>query len=116
AEARRLADLLEGRRRGLKIEVMMTLGRDVLGELRASGVAARLERAGVRLACDLCWCSITEPVLPPRTRVLMTNSAKYAHYAKGLTGRGVRFGGLEDCVEAAVTGAAPRRPPGWLGS
>ncbi|MEM1314489.1 MAG: aconitase X, partial [Pseudomonadota bacterium] len=47
AEARRLADLLEGRRRGLKIEVMMTLGRDVLGELRASGVAARLERAGV---------------------------------------------------------------------
>ncbi len=44
----------------------------------------------------------------------MTNSGKYAHYAPGLSGRAVRFGSLEDCVSAAVTGRAPASPPAWL--
>jgi len=114
SEARRLADLMEGRRRRPDVEVMVTLGRDVLRRTRAEGTAARLERAGVRLLSDLCWCSITEPVLPPDARVVMTNSAKYAHYAQGLTGRCVRYDGLRACVETAVTGVAPSGPPAWL--
>ena len=44
----------------------------------------------------------------------MTNSAKYAHYGPGLSGRRMRFGSLADCVEAACTGKAMSGPPAWL--
>jgi hypothetical protein len=57
---------------------------------------------------------IGEPVIPPEVRTLMTNSGKYAHYAPGLVGRGVRFGSLASCVEAACGGRAPEEPPAWL--
>ena len=113
SEMRRLADLLEGRRLHPGVDLVVTAGCDVLRRARGESTAAELERAGVRLAADLCWCSITEPVLPERARILMTNSAKYAHYAQGLTGRRVRFGSLSDCVAAAATGRAPSGAPPW---
>ncbi|WP_175575751.1 hypothetical protein, partial [Pseudomonas aeruginosa] len=50
----------------------------------------------------------------PGARTLMTNSAKYAHYAPGLVSRQVRFAGLAGCVEAAVGGRAPAGLPAWL--
>jgi hypothetical protein len=68
----------------------------------------------VQVLPDLCWCSISEPVFPPRTRTLLTNSGKYAHYGPGLSGRIVRFGSLGDCIEAALTGRSPPRLPAWL--
>jgi hypothetical protein len=56
---------------------------------------------------------LTEPVVPVGSSTLLTNSAKYAHYAPGLVNRKVRFNTLAACVEAAATGeAAP--PPAWL--
>ena len=56
---------------------------------------------------------LTEPVVPVDSTTLLTNSAKYAHYAPGLVNRKVRFNTLAACVEAATTGkAAP--PPSWL--
>lgn len=96
------------------VSMIVTLGRDVLARARTEGLVEQLESAGVTFVSDLCWCSISEPVLPPNTRVLMTNSAKYAHYAPALCGREVRFGSLTDCVEAAVTGKAPTTRPSWL--
>ncbi|SLN39516.1 cis-3-hydroxy-L-proline dehydratase [Oceanibacterium hippocampi] len=115
AECSRLADLLEGRKRHPETAVLATVGPGTLAAIRADGVLARLEAAGVRVVSDLCWCSITEPVFPPATRVLMTNSGKYAHYAPGLCGREVRFGSLSDCVGTALSGRAPAHPPAWLG-
>ena len=44
----------------------------------------------------------------------MTNSGKYAHYGKGLTGRDVRFGSLEDCAGAALGGRVRAGLPWWL--
>ena len=96
--------------------MIITLARDVLAQLKAEGSAAVLEAAGVTLVADLCWCSITEPVFPPAARSILTNSGKYAHYAHGLSGREVRLGGLEACIEAAVRGLTLTRPPDWLGS
>jgi predicted aconitase len=80
----------------------------------ADGTLKRLKEAGVQVIPDLCWCSITEPVLPPNAKTLMTNSGKYAHYAKGLTGRDVRFGSMADCARAARTGLASDQLPTWL--
>ncbi|MFD2816271.1 aconitase X [Paracoccus aerius] len=64
---------------------------------------------------DLCWCSISRPVFPERTRTLMTNSGKYAHYGPGLSGCAVRFGNLDQCIRAALTGQAAKDLPGWIG-
>jgi cis-L-3-hydroxyproline dehydratase len=113
-ECRALADLFAGRRRSDEVAAIVTAGRDVIAAARTEGVIERLRASGVEVLGDLCWCSISEPVLPPHARVVMTNSGKYAHYGPGLHGRVVRFGSLADCVAAAVTGRAPQRLPPWL--
>lgn len=113
-EIRALVHLLEGRRRHGDVSLIVTVGRDVLAAARADGLIDELTAAGARVVPDICWCSISEPVLPPSTRTLMTNSGKYAHYAPALCGREVRFGSLADCVEAAITGEAPTGLPSWL--
>jgi predicted aconitase/predicted aconitase with swiveling domain len=112
SECRAFADALGGRRRHGDVTVIVTAGRDVMAE--AGDVLARLGASGVEVLPDLCWCSISEPVFPPKTRALITNSGKYAHYGPGLSGRTVRFGNLADCVEAALTGRVPPRLPAWL--
>ncbi|MCT8330744.1 cis-3-hydroxy-L-proline dehydratase [Albidovulum sediminis] len=111
-ECRALADALAGR--AVAVPTIVTAGRAVMEQARAEGTLARLTDAGVQVLPDLCWCSISEPVFPPGTRALMTNSGKYAHYGPGLSGRAVRFGGLSACAEAAVGGLAPRTLPSWL--
>ena len=112
-ECRALADLATGHR-AKGTEVIVTVGRDVLARARAEGPLARLEAFGAQVFPDICWCSITEPLLPAKARSLMTNSGKYAHYAPGLSGREVRFGSLADCAETVRTGLAPASPPDWL--
>ena len=111
-ECRALADALAGRR--ISVATIVTAGRRVIEDARAEGTLQRLEAAGVQVLPDLCWCSISEPVFPPGTRALMTNSGKYAHYGPGLSGRAVRFGSLAACAGAAVTGRAPQTLPPWL--
>lgn len=111
-ECHALADALAGRQ--VAVATIVTAGRAVIIEARADGTLDRLETCGVQVLPDLCWCSISEPVFPPGTRALMTNSGKYAHYGPGLSGRALRFGGLAACADAAVTGRAAKALPGWL--
>lgn len=113
-ECRRLATALAGRKRHPEVAVIVTAGNQVISDARADGTLAQLEASGVQVLPDLCWCSISEPVFPTRTRALMTNSGKYAHYGPGLSGRAVRFGNLANCVTAALTGQVPERLPDWL--
>lgn len=113
-ECRVLADAFAGRRRLPEVMVIVTAGRDVIAKAEEDGTLARLRHSGVQVLPDLCWCSISEPVFPPGTRAVMTNSGKYAHYGPGLSGRIVRFGSLADCVEAALTGRVPVDVPDWI--
>jgi predicted aconitase/predicted aconitase with swiveling domain len=112
-ECRTFAELMAGRHVRSDVTAIVTLGRATLEAIRKDGTETRLKAARVTIVPDLCWCSISEPVFPPKARVLMTNSGKYAHYAPGLSGRAVRFGSLPDCAHAAATGTAPRMPA-WL--
>lgn len=114
AECRALDGLLAGGQTHPQTSVIVTVGQHVLDAARTEGIVERLEKAGVRVVPDICWCSITEPVFPPTARVLMTNSGKYAHYAPGLSGRQVRFGSLAECAETARTGQARADLPTWL--
>lgn len=113
SECRALAGLVQGVR-AEGTAMIVTVGQNVLAQARAEGTLARLEAFGAQVIPDICWCSITEPVFPTAARNLMTNSGKYAHYAPGLSGRAVRFGSLAECVQAARTGTAPKRPSDWL--
>ncbi|WP_439625988.1 cis-3-hydroxy-L-proline dehydratase [Shinella sp.] len=112
SECRALADALGDRKRHKNVTVIVTAGRDIMAE--AGDILTRLRECGVQVIPDLCWCSISEPVFPPKTRTLITNSGKYAHYGPGLSGRTVRFGTLADCIEAALTGQVRPRLPAWL--
>lgn len=113
-ECRDLAAGLAGRSRHPLTHVIVTAGREVIRQVEAEGLLARLQASGVQVVPDICWCSISEPVFPPETRAVMTNSGKYAHYGPGLSGRPVRLGSLSDCITAAVTGRAAPRQPDWL--
>ena len=112
SECRALAVALMGRQ--VVIPTIVTAGRKVIEDARASGTLDLLKAAGVQVIPDLCWCSISEPVFPVATRNVMTNSGKYAHYGPGLSGRQLRFGSLADCAQTATTGHAPQRLPHWL--
>lgn len=114
-ELARLAELCAGRQRHPDTALVVTCGRAVHEQAAAAGHVATLERFGACLITDTCWCMLGEPVVPPGSRNLMTNSGKYAHYAPGLAGRQVHFGNLAACVEAACTGRNQGQLPAWLG-
>ncbi|OAB50775.1 aconitase X [Pseudomonas thivervalensis] len=109
-----LATLCAGRIKHPYVVLAITCGRAVLEQARKAGHLTVIEAFGAVLVTDTCWCMLGEPVIPPRATTLMTNSGKYAHYAPGLVGRGVHFGALADCVEAACTAATHGQPPMWL--
>ncbi|MEJ6783991.1 cis-3-hydroxy-L-proline dehydratase [Aminobacter sp. Piv2-1] len=113
-ECKAIATRLDGRPLARNISVIITAGREVVTAADADGTMAKLRESGVIVIRDLCWCSITRPVFPEWTRVVLTTSGKYAHYGPGLSGCAVRLGTIEDCIEAALTGSAPARLPGWL--
>jgi len=56
---------------------------------------------------------IEEPIIPIESKVLMTNSGKYAHYGPGLVNRPMHFGSLTQCVEAACCGERIQSISDW---
>ncbi len=114
SECARLAGLVRGRTKSPDVALIVTCGRAVFEAASQAGHVAEAEAFGVQFVTDTCWCMLGEPVIPPAVRTLMTNSGKYAHYAPGLVGRGVRFGSMAACVEAACSGKAQQDRPAWL--
>ncbi|MEL6641897.1 MAG: aconitase X [Pseudomonadota bacterium] len=114
SETRSFAELMQGRKCASTTSCIITLGRETGQQAETEGLISALETAGVQVLRDLCWCSISEPVFPPDTRHLVTNSGKYAHYAPGLSGRTVRFASLADCAFAAENGHLLKGRPEWL--
>jgi predicted aconitase len=53
-------------------------------------------------------CTYVTPILKADTKVVMTNSAKWAYYAPGNLGVSVVFGSLEECVRSASAGKIVR--------
>jgi len=99
------------RDRAVTIPFFACTGRAVLDELAGSGDLAVLESAGVTFVADTCV--VVAPILPEAGGVLMTNSAKFAHYGPANTGFDVVYGSLSDCVESAVAGRVIRDESLW---
>lgn len=108
-EVRALLACLAGRRS--RIPLYVCTGRHVVAALAPLGLAEALARAGVTVIADTCV--VVTPILPDGAGVLMTNSGKFAHYAKPNTGWEVVYGSLADCAESAVTGRFTRDEALW---
>lgn len=106
-EFRRLAERCSEGRVADGVECIVTCGRAIRDRAAAEGLVEPIERAGVQLFTDTCWCFIEAPIVPRADGVVMTNSAKYAHYGPGTVGAGMRFGSFDACVDAAFSGIAP---------
>ncbi|KAF4494407.1 DUF521 domain [Fusarium agapanthi] len=113
-EIKDLAILCRGKTKNAAVTVIVTCGRAVHALASQAGYVGDLEAFGVQFLTDTCWCSIEEPIIPKKAKVIMTNSGKYIHYGPGLTGRQFCFGSLEMCAEAAMTGRITGEPPEWL--
>lgn len=114
SEFRRLAGLLDGRTIAPGVDLVVTCGREVHDRAAALGYVGQVERFGGTVVRDACWCFLTEPVVPPGTGTILTNSGKYAHYGPAVVDRRFHLRGLAECVDAACTGAVAATPPAWL--
>ena len=100
AECRQLLQLICARK--LAVPFYVCTSRYTLGELAVDGTDIALIEAGIEFVADTCV--VVTPILPAGGGVMMTNSAKFAHYASGNTGYQPVFGALADCVESAIRG------------
>jgi predicted aconitase len=92
--------LLAGRR--VKAALWITTARQVREQAVAEGLVAAVEASGGRVVADMCV--VVAPMQDLGLRTLATPSAKGAFYAPSHAGLVTRYGTVEQCVEAAVSG------------
>jgi len=102
---------MSGSQTSSSIEVFVTTSRAVRDLLARSGELAVLEEFGARVTADTCI--VVAPLVKPHAQVLMTNSAKYAHYGPGLLGVDSVFATTEECVASAIAGRVVRAEGPW---
>ena len=95
--------LLDGRR--VKTPLWITTAREVREQAQSEGLVAAIEAGGGRVVADMCV--VVAPMQELGFRTLATPSAKGATYAPSHAGLLVRYGTVEQCVEAAVNGVWP---------
>ena len=81
------------------VPVYICLGRHTVEALEHENLFQPMKDLGVIFVVDTCV--VVTPILPDEPGVMMTNSAKFAHYASGNTGHQPVFGTLADCVASA---------------
>jgi len=100
AEIERVVDLLKGRE--VKTRLWITTSSEVKEMAKRKGLLGEIERSGADIVADTCM--IVAPIEKLGFRNMATNAGKAAFYAPSHCGLNVRFGSLEKCIEAAVTG------------
>lgn len=93
------------------VPIYVCTRRDVLEQIDTNGTRASLELAGITFVVDTCV--VVTPILKTGGGVMMTNSAKFAHYAPANTGYATIFGSLADCVASATSGKVVRNEANW---
>ncbi len=105
AELARVIELLAGRR--VRSALWVTMAREVRAEAQKVGLLQALEALGGRVVADTCL--VVAPVQELGFRHMATPSGKGAYYAPSHSGLAVRYGTLEACIEAAVSGEWGRK-------
>jgi len=92
--------------RRLRAALWITTARQIKDRAAEAGYVATIEAAGGRVVADTCL--VVAPMDALGFRTLATNSAKMAFYTPSHSGLQVRFGPLEQCLDAALTGRMRR--------
>jgi predicted aconitase len=92
--------LLGGRR--VRAALWITAAREVRERAEVQGLVAEIEASGGRVVADMC--AVVAPMQELGFRSVATPSAKGATYLPSHAGLVVRYGTVEQCVEAAVSG------------
>jgi len=112
AEFKQLAPLVAGKQKHADVKFLVTSSRAMTQLAKQAGFLDTLQAFGAQLTVDTCI--LTSPMLPPETKYLMTNSAKFAYYAPGLLSKQITFGSLKDCVASAIEGRVIRDDSLWI--
>lgn len=112
AEFKQLAPLVQGKQKHADVKFLVTSSRAMTQLAKQAGFLDALQAFGAQLTVDTCI--LTSPMLPPETKYLMTNSAKFAYYAPGLLSKQITFGSLKDCVASAIEGRVIRDEILWI--
>ncbi|RLC58129.1 MAG: hypothetical protein DRI80_14190, partial [Chloroflexota bacterium] len=102
-EIAEIVRLLAGRQ--VKSALWITTAREVREKAETEGLVTAIEAGGGRVVADMCV--VVAPMQELSFRTLATPSAKGAAYVPSHAGLQVRYGTVEQCVEAAVTGVWP---------
>jgi predicted aconitase len=92
--------ILDGRQ--VRSALWITTAREVREKAETQGLVAAIEASGGRVVADMC--AVVAPMQDLGFRTLATPSAKGATYLPSHAGLRVRYGTVEQCVEAAVAG------------
>jgi hypothetical protein len=99
-EIERVAGLLDGRQ--VAAALWVTTARRVRKEAQETGLVDVIESCGGRVLADMCV--VVAPMEQLGFRTVATPSGKGATYLPSHAGLVVRYGTVDQCVEAAVTG------------
>jgi predicted aconitase len=102
-EIAEIVRLLRGRQ--VQAALWITTAREVREQAISEGLVQAVEASGGRIVADMCV--VVAPMHELDFRTLATSSAKGATYVPSHAGLQVRYGTVEQCVEAAVTGIWP---------
>jgi predicted aconitase len=102
AEFEDLAARIAGRTAAPGVSVLVSTSRAIAREVEDGPLGSRLGAFGVTLVRDTCTYLVPSAI--DAAGVLVTPSAKYAHYAPGNTGRRTALMSLDRCLRCAVAG------------
>lgn len=102
SEFRALSAAIEGRRRSPNVAMFVSTSREIAAAVEADPALTPLRGFGVSIVVDTC--TYLAPVVRDRAGVILTNSAKYAHYGPGNLRRRIGLMTLERCIRSAERG------------
>ena len=100
SELRRVAERLRGER--LRTRLWVTTAQITRKRAEAEGLVAIIEEAGGEVVADTC--AVVAPIRKLGVRRMATNAGKMACYAPMHSGVEMRYGTLEQCLDAAIRG------------
>jgi len=111
AEFQKVIHLLGGRRIHKGLEFWIFTNRTVFSWLKGTNLINLLGASGIRVSTDSCIIHL--PLKEWGFKVMMTNSAKFAHYVPSTLGLEVVLGSTEGCVKSALSGKVVREETLW---
>ena len=105
-EFKHLAERVRGRKARQSVDVFISTSRETAGQLDSADWADQLWEFGVKIIVDTC--TYLTPVVLRGEGIIVTNSAKWAHYAPGTINSRSALMSMERCIRCAEQGKIVR--------